>query len=87
MEQTNLWQKVQYTKLSDASPCPDAKGTKAIDGPALPALNAIGMQQSTPTQATIADTEWIMNFFHTYPNAHLQFFAGDMQLRIDSDAA
>eukprot|EP00957_Ditylum_brightwellii_P134865 10282321-Ditylum_brightwellii.AAC.1 len=31
--------------------------------------------------------EWIMDFFHTYPNARLSFFAGDMQLRVDSDAA
>eukprot|EP00957_Ditylum_brightwellii_P192689 14672204-Ditylum_brightwellii.AAC.1 len=42
---------------------------KAIDGPALPALNNIDMQQSAPTQAAITDMEWIMNFLHTYPNA------------------
>eukprot|EP00957_Ditylum_brightwellii_P016534 1242974-Ditylum_brightwellii.AAC.1 len=28
-----------------------------------------------------------MDFFHTYPNANLHFLAGDMQLRVDSDAA
>eukprot|EP00957_Ditylum_brightwellii_P114873 8760369-Ditylum_brightwellii.AAC.1 len=61
--------------------------SRAIDGPALPALNNIGTQQSAPTQATIAYTEWIMDFFHTHPNARLHFFAGDMQLCIDSDAA
>eukprot|EP00957_Ditylum_brightwellii_P103203 7866098-Ditylum_brightwellii.AAC.1 len=69
MEQTNLWQKVQYAKLSNTSPRLDEKGMKriqsivgtflyysrAIDEPALPALNNIGMQQSAPTQATIAD--------------------------------
>eukprot|EP00957_Ditylum_brightwellii_P143388 10923505-Ditylum_brightwellii.AAC.1 len=44
-------------------------------------------QQSAPIQAIIADTEWIMDFFHTYPNAHLHFFAGNVQLRVDSDAA
>eukprot|EP00957_Ditylum_brightwellii_P208528 15357882-Ditylum_brightwellii.AAC.1 len=61
--------------------------SRAIDRPALPALNDIGTQQSTPTQAMIADTEWIMDSFHTYPDAHLQFFAGDMQLHVNSDAA
>eukprot|EP00957_Ditylum_brightwellii_P054319 4115155-Ditylum_brightwellii.AAC.1 len=28
-----------------------------------------------------------MGYFHTYPNARLRFFAGNMQLHIDSDAA
>eukprot|EP00957_Ditylum_brightwellii_P120652 9203456-Ditylum_brightwellii.AAC.1 len=83
MEQINLWQNVQYAKLSNTSPCLDEKGMKqiqsivgtflyynrAINRPALLALNNIGTQQSTPTQATIADIEWIMDFFHTYPNA------------------
>eukprot|EP00957_Ditylum_brightwellii_P210636 15365206-Ditylum_brightwellii.AAC.1 len=84
--------KVQYAKLSNTSPYLDAKETKqlqsivgtflyysrAIDGPALPALNDINTQQSTPTQATITDTKWIMDFFHTYPNTWLHFFARDM---------
>eukprot|EP00957_Ditylum_brightwellii_P142680 10871642-Ditylum_brightwellii.AAC.1 len=61
--------------------------SRSIDGPALPALNNISTQQSALTQATITDTEWIMDFFHTYPNARLHFFARDMQLCIDSDAA
>eukprot|EP00957_Ditylum_brightwellii_P152258 11591844-Ditylum_brightwellii.AAC.1 len=61
--------------------------SRAIDGPALPALNNIGTQQSAPNQAMIADTEWIMDFFHTYLNARLCFFAKDMQLRVNSDAA
>eukprot|EP00957_Ditylum_brightwellii_P083735 6364409-Ditylum_brightwellii.AAC.1 len=68
MEQTNLrqtspiYQTQQYFSLS-----------RAIDGPALPSLNDIGTQQSAPTQAMIADTEWIMDFFHTYPNAHAAY--------------
>eukprot|EP00957_Ditylum_brightwellii_P020514 1546689-Ditylum_brightwellii.AAC.1 len=61
--------------------------SNAIDGPALLALNNIDMQQSAPTQATIVDAKWIMDFFHTYPNAVLSFFTGSMQLRVDSDAA
>eukprot|EP00957_Ditylum_brightwellii_P186957 14238067-Ditylum_brightwellii.AAC.1 len=61
--------------------------SRAIDRPVLPALNDISTQQSALTQATIADTEWIMDFFHTYHNVCLCFFVGDMQLRIDSDAA
>eukprot|EP00957_Ditylum_brightwellii_P167190 12727205-Ditylum_brightwellii.AAC.1 len=93
--------KVHYAKLSNTSPCLDVKGTKriqsivgtflyysrAIDRPALPALNNIGTQQSAPTQATISDNEWIMDFFHTYLNARLRFFARDMQLYIDLNAA
>eukprot|EP00957_Ditylum_brightwellii_P017728 1335421-Ditylum_brightwellii.AAC.1 len=39
----------------------------------FPSLNDIGTQQSTPTQAMIADNEWIMDFFYTYPNIRLCF--------------
>ena len=28
-----------------------------------------------------------MDFLHTFPNAKSQFYAGDIQLHIDSDAA
>eukprot|EP00957_Ditylum_brightwellii_P096926 7381798-Ditylum_brightwellii.AAC.1 len=28
-----------------------------------------------------------MDYMHTHPNAHLRFFAGNMQLCVDSDAA
>eukprot|EP00957_Ditylum_brightwellii_P068035 5165403-Ditylum_brightwellii.AAC.1 len=79
----------------------DAKGMKQIqaivsaflyyprnlEGPVLPALNDISTQQSAPTKLTIDDANWLMDFFHNYPNAKLRFFMGDMQLRVDSDAA
>eukprot|EP00957_Ditylum_brightwellii_P183335 13965197-Ditylum_brightwellii.AAC.1 len=29
----------------------------------------------------------LLDYMHTYPNAKLHFFAGDMQLAVDSDAA
>ena len=29
----------------------------------------------------------MMDYLHTYPNARLRFFAGNMQMALDSDAA
>eukprot|EP00957_Ditylum_brightwellii_P004669 354895-Ditylum_brightwellii.AAC.1 len=93
--------KVQYVTARDNLPPLDAKGTKqiqtivctflcysrALEGPALPALNNIGTQPSALTKLTINDANWMMDFFHTYPNAKLWFFAGDMQLIVESNAA
>eukprot|EP00957_Ditylum_brightwellii_P111647 8516247-Ditylum_brightwellii.AAC.1 len=59
----------------------------AIDNPVLVALNNIGAQQSAPTENTHKATVWLMDFFHTYPNAKLQFFVDDMQFCIDLNAA
>eukprot|EP00957_Ditylum_brightwellii_P180573 13755131-Ditylum_brightwellii.AAC.1 len=50
--------------------------SRALEGPALPALNNISTQQSAPIKLTINDANWMMDFFHTYPNVKLRFFVG-----------
>eukprot|EP00957_Ditylum_brightwellii_P211678 15366461-Ditylum_brightwellii.AAC.1 len=93
--------KIQYAEAPDISIYLDTKGycliqsivsaflyyAQVIDGIALPALNDIGNQQSKPTKNTTKDTSWLMDYFHTCPNAHQRFFASDMQLHVDSNAA
>lgn len=85
----------------DESPKLDADGKKfiqqgvgsflyygrAIDNPMLVALNDIGTQQSQPTENTKKDMEWLMDYAATYPNPKLRFYASDMVLHVDSDAA
>eukprot|EP00957_Ditylum_brightwellii_P131655 10040715-Ditylum_brightwellii.AAC.1 len=97
MEQTSLWQE----GLICNSPPLDANGTKqiqtivgtflyysrALECPTLLALNNISTQQSAPTKLIIDDVNWMVDFFHTYPNAKLRFFAGDMQLRVNPNTA
>eukprot|EP00957_Ditylum_brightwellii_P020335 1534363-Ditylum_brightwellii.AAC.1 len=70
------YMKVQYATAHDNLSSLDAKGTKriqsimgtflyysrALEGPALLALNDIGTQQSTPTKLTINDANWMMDF-------------------------
>ena len=60
---------------------------RAVDPTILVALNQIGTEQSKPTEATIKKLEWLMDFLHTNPNAVLRYYAGTMQLKIESDAA
>lgn len=60
---------------------------KTIDNPMLVALNDIGTQQSKPTQNTKKDMEWLMDYAATYPNPKIRFYASDMVLHVDSDAA
>jgi hypothetical protein len=58
-----------------------------VDSPLLPALNEIGTQQSTPTKATNQAANTLMDFAATYPNAKVRFYASDMILHVDTDAA
>eukprot|EP00957_Ditylum_brightwellii_P188919 14380542-Ditylum_brightwellii.AAC.1 len=51
----------------------------------LPALNELGTQQSAPTEQTNKDIDMLLDYMHTYPNATLRFYAGNMQLGVDSD--
>eukprot|EP00957_Ditylum_brightwellii_P091745 6985315-Ditylum_brightwellii.AAC.2 len=59
---------------------------RAIDGIALSALNDIRTQQSKPTKNTVKGMNWLMDYFHIYPNVRLRFFASNMQLHVDSNA-
>ena len=53
----------------------------------LPATNEIGNQKSAPTQRTNNAAKMLMDYAHTYPNAIIRYYASDMCLHVDSDAA
>ena len=60
---------------------------RAVEPTILPTLNELGTQQSAPTEQTAKDASQLLDYMHTYPNAKLCLFTGDMQLAVDSDAA
>ena len=60
---------------------------RAVDQTILPALGEISIQQSTPTKNTKCELEMLMDYLHTYPSAVLRYYAGEMQLSVESDAA
>lgn len=60
---------------------------RACDPCILPALNEIAAEQAKPTTDTIAKTEMLMDYLHTYPHAVIRYHASDMILKITSDAA
>ena len=60
---------------------------RAIDGSILPALNSIGTQQAQPTQQTKQNLQQVLDYVATYPDVILRFYASDMILKVDSDAA
>jgi len=92
---------VQYAKGPDTSPATTTKETKhvqsvtgtflyysrALDPTMIVALNDIASVQANPTQNTIDKCKRLMDYAATYPNAKLRYFASDMVLHIDSDAA
>ena len=91
----------QFATAPDDSPQLDPQGTKhvqsttgsflyygrAIDYTILPALNAIASAQAQPTQKTKNKTQQLMDYLHTYPDAYIRYYASDMVLYVDSDAA
>ena len=60
---------------------------RAIDSTILPALNEISGSQSQPTAYTQEETQQLMDYLHTHPNAFVRYYASDMILHVDSDAA
>ena len=93
-------QRIQYTKPDETDKL-DKKGKRliqsivgkflyygrAIENPILVALNDIGSQQATPTKNTLKAANWLMDFLACHPNEKIRYFAGTMQLSVDSDAA
>ena len=53
----------------------------------LPALNEISSQQANPTETTKAKCQRLMDYAATYPDVYIQYYASDMVLHVDSDAA
>ena len=60
---------------------------RALDSTMLTALNDIGIQQAHPTVKVKDKLQTLMDYANTYPNVFLRFYASDMQLHVDTDAA
>ena len=60
---------------------------RALDASLLPALNSIGAQQNKPTQKVKEKCKRLLDYVATYPNPILRFYASDMILTSESDAA
>ena len=60
---------------------------RAIDNTILPALNKIASAHSKPTERTKDKAEQMMDYLNTYPEAYIRFYASDMVLHMDSNAA
>ena len=60
---------------------------RAIDNTIATALNEIALKQSKPTETTNDKIEMLLNYLATYLNARIRFYASDMILYADSDAA
>jgi hypothetical protein len=94
-------QKTQFAPPEDETPLLDAKEktriqaivgsflyyARAVDPTMLPALNEIGTQQASPTEATRNKANMLLDYACTYPNAKIRYYASDMVLHVDSDAA
>ena len=91
----------QYAKPDDSSPVLNKTETKwvqsaigsllyygrALDSSILPALNQLGTQQALPTENVKKKIHRLLDYTNTYRNPILRFYASDMILTIDSDAA
>jgi hypothetical protein len=92
--------KVQMAPV-DTSPLLDKHGKKkvqsvtgsmlyyacTVDPTMLPAINEISSQQANPTENTWKACEMLLDYACTYPNAKIRYYASDMCLHADTDAA
>ena len=60
---------------------------RVVDPLILVALNEISTKQASPTTATDKKAAMLMDYVCTFPNATLWFYARDMQLCVESNAA
>ena len=60
---------------------------RALDSTMLPALNDIGSQQALPTEKVKQKIQQLLDYANTYKNLFVRFYASDMQLHVDTDAA
>jgi hypothetical protein len=58
-----------------------------VDPCILVALNEIATEQAAPTTDTASQTDMLMDYLHTYPNAVIRYHASDMILKTTVDAA
>jgi hypothetical protein len=60
---------------------------RALDSTMLTALNDIGTQQAFPTTKVKAKVQQLLDYANTYKNVFVRYYASDMQLHVDTDAA
>jgi hypothetical protein len=60
---------------------------RAVDSTMLPAVNEISGSQSSPTEKTMRACKMVMDYAATYPLAIIRYYASDMVLAVDTDAA
>jgi hypothetical protein len=60
---------------------------RAIDNTMLTAINEISGVQNKATQKTLRATNKLLDYAATYPNTKIRFYASDMVLYAESDAA
>ena len=60
---------------------------RTVDSTMLPAINEISAQQSSPTEKTWEACKMLLDYACTYPNAKIRYYASDMCLHADTDAA
>ena len=60
---------------------------RALEYSILPALNDIAREQATPTVSTMTRAKRVLDYVATYSDAYLRYYASDMVLHVDSDAA
>ena len=60
---------------------------RALDNTMLTALNDIGSQQALPTLNVQKKVQQLLDYANTYPDVFIRFYASDMQLHFDTDAA
>ena len=60
---------------------------RALDLTMLPALNEIASQQAKPTINIKSKCKRLMDYAATYPDVYIRYYASDMVLHVDSDAA
>ena len=93
--------KLQYTPPPDESELLQSKGIqriqsinglflyygRAVNPTILTALNELATQQVKLTVMTEKKAQMLMDYLATFPNAKIRYYAGDMKLHVESDAA
>jgi hypothetical protein len=60
---------------------------RAVDLTILKALNSLARQQSKPTTTTLANTNLLLDYLASHPNAVIRYYPSDMLLQVHSDAS
>ena len=61
--------------------------TRAVDPTMHPGLNEVSITQAKPTQQTLKKCLRLLDYVATHPNATIRFYASEMILNVNLDAA